>query len=148
VSITKFHYISRSTTFILVIFPSEVVWKIQILKFKHSFAWQDDFKPKDCQLQNFITLQYLQLLCWWFFLSRSFSKFNTRPILGPAAAGGFVASPPPPSAPVARPPLALLLPPLHRRRRALSHQKVNFLRILFLIFDGCYLIAAEISIYL
>jgi hypothetical protein len=47
--------------------PSEVVWKIQILKFKHSFVWQDDFKPKHCQLQSFITLQYLQLSCWWFF---------------------------------------------------------------------------------
>ena len=48
-------------------FPSEVVWKIQILKFKHSFAWKDDFKLKHCQLQSFITLQYLQLSCWWFF---------------------------------------------------------------------------------
>jgi hypothetical protein len=66
-SITKFHYISRSTTFILVVFPSEIVWKILILKFKHSFAWQDDFKPKHCQLQSFITLKYLQLSCWWFF---------------------------------------------------------------------------------
>jgi hypothetical protein len=75
-SITKFHYISRPTTFILVVFPSEVVSKIQILKFKHSFAWQDDFKPKHCQLQSFTTLQYLQLSCWWFCLSRSFSKFN------------------------------------------------------------------------
>jgi hypothetical protein len=26
------------------------------LKFKHSFVWQDDFKPKHCQLQSFITL--------------------------------------------------------------------------------------------
>jgi hypothetical protein len=51
-SITKFHYISRPTTFILVVFPSKVVWKIQILKFKHSFAWQDDFKTKLCQLQK------------------------------------------------------------------------------------------------
>jgi hypothetical protein len=75
-SITKFHYISRPTTFILVVFPSEVVWKNQILKFKHSFAWQDDFKPKHCQLESFITLQYLQLSCCWFFLSRSFSKFK------------------------------------------------------------------------
>jgi hypothetical protein len=75
-SITKFHYISRSTTFILVVFPSDVVCKIQILKSKHNFAWQDDFKPKHCQLQSFITLQYLQLLCWWFFLLWSFSKFK------------------------------------------------------------------------
>jgi hypothetical protein len=37
-SITKFHYISRPTTFILVVSPSETVSKIQILKFKHSFA--------------------------------------------------------------------------------------------------------------
>jgi hypothetical protein len=66
-TITKFHYISRPTTFILMVFPSEVVWKIQISKFKHSFAWQDDFKPKHCQLQSFITLEYLQLSCWWFF---------------------------------------------------------------------------------
>jgi hypothetical protein len=36
----------------------------------------DDFKPKHCQLQSFINLQYLQLSCWWFFLSRSFSKFK------------------------------------------------------------------------
>jgi hypothetical protein len=28
-SMTKFHYISRHTTFILVVFQSEVVWKIQ-----------------------------------------------------------------------------------------------------------------------
>jgi hypothetical protein len=68
--IIKFHHISRPTTFILVVFPSELVWKIQILKFKHSFAWQDDFKPKHCQLQSFITLQYLQLSCWWFFFFR------------------------------------------------------------------------------
>jgi hypothetical protein len=72
-SIKKFHYISRPTTFILVVFPSEVVSKIQILKFKR-FAWQDDFNPKHYQLQSFIILQYLQLSCWWFFLSRSFSK--------------------------------------------------------------------------
>jgi hypothetical protein len=71
-SIIKFHYISRHTTIILVVFPSEVVSKIKILKFKHSFAWQDDFKAKHCQLQSFITLQYLQLSWWWFFLSRSF----------------------------------------------------------------------------
>jgi hypothetical protein len=44
-------------------FPSEIVWKIQNLKFKHSFAWQDDFKPKRCQLQSFITFQDLQLSC-------------------------------------------------------------------------------------
>jgi hypothetical protein len=75
-SITKFRNISRSTTFILVVFPSELVSKIEILKFKHSFAWQDDFKSKHFQLQSFITLQYLQLSCWWFFLSRSFSKFK------------------------------------------------------------------------
>jgi hypothetical protein len=49
--------------------------KTQILKFKHSFAWQDDFKPKHCQPQNFITFQGLQLFCWWFFHSTSFSKF-------------------------------------------------------------------------
>jgi hypothetical protein len=75
-SITKFHYISRPTTFILMVFTSELVWKIQISKSKHNFAWQDDFKPKHCQLQNFITLQYLQLSCWWFFLSRPFLKFK------------------------------------------------------------------------
>ena len=66
-SITKFHYISRPTTFILVFFPSKVVWKIQILKFKHSFAWQDDFKPKHCQLQSFIILHYLQHVGGFFF---------------------------------------------------------------------------------
>jgi hypothetical protein len=31
-------------------FSFEVVWKIQNLKFKHSYVWQDDFKPKHCQL--------------------------------------------------------------------------------------------------
>jgi hypothetical protein len=50
--------------------------KIQILKFRHNFAWQDDFKPKYCQLKSFITLQYLQLSRWWFFLSRSFLKIQ------------------------------------------------------------------------
>jgi hypothetical protein len=75
-SMTKFHYISRTTTFIFVVFPFEVDWKIQILKFKHSFALQDNFKPKHCQLQSFITFQCLQLFCWWFFHSRSFSKFK------------------------------------------------------------------------
>jgi hypothetical protein len=69
--ITKFRYISRPTNFIFMVFPSEIVWKIQILKFKHIFAWQDDFKLKHCQLQSFITLQYLQLSCWWFFFFQS-----------------------------------------------------------------------------
>jgi hypothetical protein len=80
-SITKFHYISRPTTFILVVFSSEVVWKIQISKLKHSFAWQDDFKPKHCQLQSFITLQYIQLSCWWFlgrFQNSIFKIFKSR----------------------------------------------------------------------
>jgi hypothetical protein len=55
-SIIKFHYISRPTTFILVVFPS---------KFKHCFAWQDDFKPKHCQLQSFIIFQDQQLFCFY-----------------------------------------------------------------------------------
>jgi hypothetical protein len=50
--------------------------KILNLKFKHSFAWQDDFKPKHCQLQSFITLQYLQLSCWWFFFRGRFQNLN------------------------------------------------------------------------
>jgi hypothetical protein len=65
--ITKFHNISIPTTFILVVFPCEVVWKIWILKFKCSFAWQDSFKPKSYQLQSFMIFQDLQLLVWWFF---------------------------------------------------------------------------------
>jgi hypothetical protein len=60
-SIIKFHNILTPTTSILVVFPSEVVWKFQILKFKQSFAWQDNFKPKCCQLQSFITFYGLQL---------------------------------------------------------------------------------------
>jgi hypothetical protein len=47
----------KTYNFILVVFPSEVVWKIQILKFKQNFAWKDDLKPKHCQLQSFINLQ-------------------------------------------------------------------------------------------
>jgi hypothetical protein len=46
---------------------------------------------------------------------------------------------------VARPPAC---PPLRRRRRAAASREGNFLRILFLIFGGCYLGAAEIIIYL
>jgi hypothetical protein len=66
----------KTYNFYFSIFPSEIVWKIQILKFKHSFEWQDDFNPKYCQLLIFITFQDLQLLCWRFFHSRSFSKFK------------------------------------------------------------------------
>jgi hypothetical protein len=39
-------------------------------------------------------------------------------------------------------------PPLRRHRRAAASREGNFLRILFLIFGGCYLGAAEIIIYL
>jgi hypothetical protein len=36
-----------------VVFPSEVVWKIQILKFKYSFAWQGDFQTKTLSTTKF-----------------------------------------------------------------------------------------------
>ena len=35
-STTKFHNLSRSTTFILVVSPSEEVWKIQVLNLRNS----------------------------------------------------------------------------------------------------------------
>jgi hypothetical protein len=31
---------------------------------------------KNCQLQSFITVKYLQLLCWWLFHTRSFKKLK------------------------------------------------------------------------
>jgi hypothetical protein len=68
-STTKFHNFSRHKTFILVVFPFEVVFKIQILiffKFRRSFRWQDDFKWKSCKLQNSITFQDLQSFFWLF----------------------------------------------------------------------------------
>ena len=37
-SITKFHNFLRSTIFILVVFPSKIIWKTEILKFKRSFC--------------------------------------------------------------------------------------------------------------
>jgi hypothetical protein len=46
-------------------FPFDVVWKIQILKFKHSFAWQDDFKSNICQLQSFIIFQNIQFFFYF-----------------------------------------------------------------------------------
>jgi hypothetical protein len=68
-----------------------------------------------------------------------------RPPAPPAAATVVHCRPPLPSTDHVK---ALLLPPLRRRRQALRHPKVIFLRVLFHIFGGRYLIATEISIYL
>jgi hypothetical protein len=57
-STTKFSNLLRFTTFILIVSPSKVVYKIWISNLKNSiivFLWQDDFKWKSCQLQSVIT---------------------------------------------------------------------------------------------
>jgi hypothetical protein len=65
----KFHNFLRPTTLILVVYPFEVVLKIQFfkfLKFRRSFCWKNDFKSKCCQLQISITSQDVQSLFWLF----------------------------------------------------------------------------------
>ena len=48
------------------------------MKFKHSFAWQDDFKSKSCQLQCFITFRDLQSLFWLFFIRGRLKSSNFK----------------------------------------------------------------------
>jgi hypothetical protein len=79
-STTKFYNFSRSTTLVLAISPSEVVWRIWILnlrKLKHNFPLIDYLKwKKNHQLQisctTFLDLQ----LCFARSPSRSFEKFK------------------------------------------------------------------------
>jgi hypothetical protein len=73
-STIKFHNFSGSTTFILVVSPSEAVYK-KLNSFKPGYRWQDDFKLKTCQLQSFIIYCDLQLSYWSFLNPRSFKKW-------------------------------------------------------------------------
>jgi len=77
-STTKFNNFLRSTNFVLVISPSEVVWKIRISnvrKFTWLFLdrWFQMKKSSTIKLHNFLELQ---LLFWLFLHPRSFEKFE------------------------------------------------------------------------
>ena len=76
-STTKLHNFSISTTFILVVSPSEVIYKIWISNLRNSNVVFDDkmiSNKKNYQLQSFITFWDLQLSFWWFFQTRSLEK--------------------------------------------------------------------------
>jgi hypothetical protein len=78
-STTKFYNFLRSTTMVLVISQSEVIWRIwisNVRKFNHIFPYINDFKCKSCQLESCITFEDLQLLFWAFLHPRSFEKFK------------------------------------------------------------------------
>ena len=67
----KVHNFSTSTSFVLVVSPSEVIWKKS--NFKCNFRWIDDFKCKSCQLQRCICFWDPQLLLWSLLHPRSFT---------------------------------------------------------------------------
>jgi len=78
-STTKFYNFSRSTTLVLIVYPSEVVWRIWISNVRKSgcsFPWIDDFKWKSCELKRCITFRHLQALFWSFLHPRSFEKIK------------------------------------------------------------------------
>ena len=52
-TITKFHYISRPTTFILVVFPFEVVWKNSNFKIQTYFCMTKWFQTKTLSTTKF-----------------------------------------------------------------------------------------------
>jgi hypothetical protein len=69
----------NSTTYILVLFPSEVVCKMYILNttyLKYNLEIPNDFKWNSCQLQSFITFRDLQLLFRWVHHTRSLEKLK------------------------------------------------------------------------
>jgi hypothetical protein len=78
-STTKFHNFSRSTTFILVVSPSEVIYKIWISNLKNADVVFHDKMISNEKVINYkvsLTFGDLQLSFLLFVHTRSFKKFK------------------------------------------------------------------------
>jgi hypothetical protein len=84
-STAKFHSFMRSTTFILVVSPSEVILDLsacgQPTGLFIRYGLQHDFNSKSHQLQSLINFRDLQILFWQFLRPRSFRTCRPPTVL-------------------------------------------------------------------